>query len=523
LKTEIKLPELGENIESAEVLSILVSAGQTVEKDQPLIELETDKATAELPAESAGTVRDVLVKEGEEVKVGQIILTLETDEDAGEPASGGNGAATAEAEEAAGTEPEEAEDSAAEPDEEPENEEEEDEEPEDEEEEDEEPENEETEPEVEPVPKPAARKSKPKKAPVAEDETEDDEEPAGKAAAPTTGTGTPKIPTLTVSPDDVVQIPTAPPLSPAVIGEVAPAAPSVRRLARELGIDINEVKGAGPGGRISDGDVMAFARRRIAGPRPGGAVPGSATAAAAPALPDFSPWGEVERVRASKVRRVTAKAMTQSWTTIPHVTQFDRADITELDQRRRKYTRRVEKSGAKLTLTAITVKILASAMKAFPQFNASYDDRTEEIVFKQFVNIGVAVDTERGLLVPVIHNADERNITEIAVALEDLAQRSRSRKVKPEELQGGTINLSNLGGLGTTYFSPIVAWPQVAVLGLGRANTEAVHMEGGFVPRLILPLSVSYDHRVIDGADAARFLRWIAEALEQPLLMALEG
>jgi pyruvate dehydrogenase E2 component (dihydrolipoamide acetyltransferase) len=508
MKTEIKLPELGENIETAEVLSVLVSAGDTVEKDQPLIELETDKATAELPAESAGTVRDVLVKEGEEVKVGQIILTLETDEDAGEAASGGNGSAAAEAveeeepEEAAEAEPEVAEE---EPEEEEETVAEEPEEAKEEEEEEKEEEEEEEEEE-----EPAAKTSAPK--PVSK---------TTSRPAPRKKPETPPVPELKVSTEPTERVPGAPPLSPAVIGEVAPAAPSVRRLARELGININEVKGSGPGGRISDGDVMAFARRRIAGPRPGAPAPGAP--GPAPALPDFSPWGEVERVRASKVRRVTAQAMTRSWTTIPHVTQFDRADITELDQRRRKYTQRVEKSGAKLTLTAITVKILASAMKAFPQFNASYDDRTEEIVFKQFVNVGVAVDTEHGLMVPVIHNADERNITEIAVALEDLAQRSRSRKVKPEELQGGTINLSNLGGLGTTYFSPIVAWPQVAVLGLGRANIEAVHVEGEFAPRLILPLSVSYDHRVIDGADAARFLRWVAEALEQPLLMALEG
>jgi pyruvate dehydrogenase E2 component (dihydrolipoamide acetyltransferase) len=477
MKTEIKLPELGENIESAEVLSVLVSAGEAVQKDQPLIELETDKATAELPAESAGTVRDILVKAGEEVKVGQIILTMETDE------SEGNGAAAVAEAPAEGADEEEEEKAEEARD-------------------------------ATPARREAPKAERASREPEAAAEPSRDEDEEEEAEAPPTAPKT-GPPPAAEPPGRTV---TTPPLSPAVIGEVAPAAPSVRRLARELGLNINEVKGSGPGGRISDGDVMSLARRRITAPRPGAAAP-----ATAPALPDFSPWGEVERVRASKIRRGTAQAMTQSWTTIPHVTQFDRADITELDQRRRKYTQRVEKSGAKLTLTAITVKILASAMKAFPQFNASYDARSEEIVFKKFVNIGVAVDTERGLLVPVIHNADEMNITEIAVALEDLAQRSRSRKVTPDELQGGTINLSNLGGLGTTHFSPLVAWPQVAVLGLGRANTEAVFQDGEFVPRLILPLSVSYDHRIIDGADAARFLRWIAEALEQPLLMALEG
>jgi pyruvate dehydrogenase E2 component (dihydrolipoamide acetyltransferase) len=208
---------------------------------------------------------------------------------------------------------------------------------------------------------------------------------------------------------------------------------------------------------------------------------------------------------------------------IPHVTQHDRSDITDLEAWRKRTAPKVEKAGGKLTVTAIIVKALAGAMKVYPQFNASYDSRNEEIVLKKYLHIGVAVDTERGLLVPVIRDADRKNITEIAVDLGDLADRARGRKIKAEELQGANINLSNLGGLGTTDFSPIVAWPQVAVLGVGRATTEAVHRDGVFVPRLMLPLSLSYDHRVIDGADAARFLRWIAGALEEPLLMALEG
>jgi len=190
---------------------------------------------------------------------------------------------------------------------------------------------------------------------------------------------------------------------------------------------------------------------------------------------------------------------------------------------RKRTAARREGAGGKLTLTAIAVKVLASALKVHPKFNASYDARTEEIVYKKYVNIGVAVDTDHGLLAPVIHDADAKNIVSIAARLGDLAERARARKIQAEELQGGNINLSNLGGLGTTYFSPLVAWPHLAVLGLGRAAVEAVHRDGAFQPRLMLPLSVSYDHRVIDGAEAARFLRWIAEALEEPMLLALEG
>jgi pyruvate dehydrogenase E2 component (dihydrolipoamide acetyltransferase) len=309
------------------------------------------------------------------------------------------------------------------------------------------------------------------------------------------------------------------------IGEVAPAAPSVRRLARELGIDIHEVPGTGPGGRISDEDVKGYTRKLIS--RTPGAQPGAPVVVPAgiqvPELPDFTKWGEVEREPANKVRRITAHTLSLSWANIPHVTQFDRADITELSDWRERYADKVEKAGGKLTVTAIAVKAVAGALKVFPKFNASYDARNEEIVYKKYFNIGVAVDTERGLLVPVLKNVDRKNIAGIAVELGDLAERSRNKKIKADELQGGNINISNLGGLGTTYFSPIIAWPQVAIVGVGRAAREAVYQEGGFVPRLILPLSISYDHRLIDGADASRFLRWVAEALEQPLLIALEG
>jgi len=454
MTTEIRIPALGENIESAEVLAVLVRAGEWVEKDQPIIELETDKATAEVPAESSGVVLEVLLKAGQTVQVGDAILRIESTAEKPSAGPAGLGAAASTSTFAVST----------------------------------------------PTAAAPAPESTPASTPA----------PADAAARP-----------LRLV-DEPAAVPDEPGMPPEV-GEPAPAAPSVRRLARELGIDINRVPGQGPQGRVSEEDVKTFARRLLAG---GGARPAPLSVvetAGTPELPDFSPWGDVEREPASRIRRVTAEAMSLSWSVIPHVTQFDRADVTELEAWRKRTASRVEGAGGKLTLTAIAVKVLASALKVHPKFNASYDARTEEIVYKKYVNVGVAVDTDHGLLVPVIHGADARNIMSIAAELGDLAERARSRKIQAEELQGANINLSNLGGLGTTYFSPLVAWPHLAVLGLGRATVEAVHRDGAFQPRLILPLSVSYDHRVIDGADAARFLRWMAEAFEEPVLLALEG
>jgi pyruvate dehydrogenase E2 component (dihydrolipoamide acetyltransferase) len=221
------------------------------------------------------------------------------------------------------------------------------------------------------------------------------------------------------------------------------------------------------------------------------------------------------------MRRTTAATMARSWQLIPHVTQFDRADITELEAlRRRLGERAAAASGAKLTLTAIVLKVAASALRMFPKFGASLDMAREEVVNKQYVHIGVAVDTEHGLTVPVVRDVDQKNLLQIAAEIASLSDRARHRKLGPDDLSGANFTVTNLGGLGTTYFSPIIRWPEVSVLGIGRAVTEAVHGPSGFEPRLILPLSVSYDHRLIDGADAARFQRWIAEALEQPFLLA---
>jgi pyruvate dehydrogenase E2 component (dihydrolipoamide acetyltransferase) len=306
-----------------------------------------------------------------------------------------------------------------------------------------------------------------------------------------------------------------------------PAAPSIRRLARELGIDIYEVKGAGPGGRISEDDVKAHAKALLS------AVISAAQAAqraghfAAPKLPDFTKWGKTERVSMRGVRRKTAEHLAESWNTIPHVTQQDRADITELEQLRARFAPKAQEAGGKMTVTAIALKVCAAALKIFPQFNASIDIEKEEIVYKQYIHIGVAADTDRGLLVPVIRDVDKKNIVELAVELSQLSKKARDKKLTPAEMEGGTFTITNLGGIGGIGFTPIVNHPEVAILGLSRSRMEPEWIQdkdgGKFEPRLILPLSLSYDHRLIDGADAARFLRWIAEAFEQPFLLSVQG
>jgi pyruvate dehydrogenase E2 component (dihydrolipoamide acetyltransferase) len=305
--------------------------------------------------------------------------------------------------------------------------------------------------------------------------------------------------------------------------EPIPAAPHVRRLARELGVDIYEVQGTGPGGRISEDDVKATAKLKILQAPVAALDQGHAGLPAAPELPDFSKWGKVEHVPMRGIRRKTAEHLWQAWITIPHVTQHDKADITELEQLRARFAPKAEQAGGKMTATAIALKICASALKVFHQFNASIDMAKEEVIYKQYINIGVAVDTDRGLLVPVIRDVDKKNIIELAVELSNLSKKARDKKLTPEDMEGGTFTITNLGGLGGTSFTPIINYPEVAILGMSRAHQEPVWMNGKFEPRLLLPLSLSYDHRVIDGADAVRFLRWIVEALEQPFLLSVQG
>jgi pyruvate dehydrogenase E2 component (dihydrolipoamide acetyltransferase) len=468
--SDFTVPELGENVAGGDVTRILVNVGDTIARDQPVLELETDKATIEVPSSVAGVVKSIAVKQGDKIKVGAVVLSVD-DSASQSGAAAGNGAAakTAKAQD----------------------------------------------PTPEPKPQePEARSPQPAKAEPERPEPKVVPMPPRPAAGAGQGQAAPEPPAPAA-----VQAPAVRP-----DGLAAPASPGVRRLAREIGVDINQVQGSGPSGRISLDEVKEQARRILSsvGSAGAGAAAPMGARASRP-LPDFSKWGEVDRQPWSNIRRVTAEHLSYAWTTIPHVTQFDKADVTALEELRKKYKDQVAKAGGGLTVTAMLVRILATAVRTFPQFNASIDGDRGELVYKKYVNIGVAVDTDRGLLVPVIRNADQKNIQQIAIEINALAAKARDRKLTLDEMSGGGMTISNLGGIGGTYFTPIVNWPEVAILGVSRGAIEPVWKDGAFVPRTMLPLSLSYDHRVIDGADAMRFLRWVVEAIEQPFLLSLIG
>jgi pyruvate dehydrogenase E2 component (dihydrolipoamide acetyltransferase) len=444
MAVEFKLPELGENVEKGDVVRLLVNVGDTVKVDQPVLELETDKATIEVPSSVSGVVKEVKVKAGEKVKVGQTVLIV--DETA-----------------AAATAPKAAAPAPA----------------------------------VAPAPK-AAEPAAPKASPAAE-------APARHEVI--------DINTARATPAAAARVAEPRPAAAPSSASLVPAAPSVRRFARELGVDIGGVDGTGPGGRIGQEDVKDHVRGVLGGG-------GAARAVRSGPLPDFSKYGEVEVKPMSNIRRKTAEHLSTAWQA-PHVTQNDRADVTAFEEFRKTYGPRVEKSGGKLTVTAILLKICAKAIAKYPQFASSVDMANESIVYKKFCHIGVAVDTPNGLLVPVIRDADKKTVTEMAAELATLSQKARDKKLSLDEMSGGVFSITNLGGIGGTSFSPIVNQPEVAILGVSRTTTEPVWTNGAFVPRQMLPLSLSYDHRVIDGADAARFLRFVADALEQPLSMYL--
>jgi pyruvate dehydrogenase E2 component (dihydrolipoamide acetyltransferase) len=502
---EVRLPEISENVASGDVTKVLVKAGDRVDVDQPLIELETEKAVFEVPSTAAGVITDIRLKPGDSVDVGGVIAKIETDEKAGVARTGEKQAAGAESaapeKPTAGSE-KTAPHAASEP--------------------------------AEPRPTPAApaQPSEPAPQPRAEERRPAANPPQPTPARPVSQDARPAAAPASPSPQDN----TADNIRDTVVavaqeqGSPAAASPTVRRMARELGVDINQVRGSGPGGRISSEDVSAFAKSIIAGAASGAPVQtgplsiGPAPAgAAARALPDFSRYGDVERTPMSKIRAITAQTMAYAWNTVAHVTQHDEADITALEAARKKYAPRVEAGGGKLTMTAILVKVCASALHRFPDFNASIDVARGEIVHKKYFNIGIAVDTERGLLVPVIKHVDSKNLVSIASDVTDLAEKARTKRIMPDEMEGGCFTISNLGGIGGVGFTPIVYAPEVAILGVSRASMKPVYVNGTFEPRLMLPLSLSYDHRLIDGAAAARFLRWVCEALEDPILLAIEG
>ncbi len=470
---EVKLPELGENVEKGDVVRVLVKPGDVVTAEQAILELETDKATIEVPTSAGGTVAEVRVKPGDKVKVGQVVVVLnegaaqaETEapaakaakgEAAAKPAAPAPAAADAKRDTSTAARSDAATAGAA------------------------------------PEQEPAAER-----APAAETKPAPEPRPAMRTAAA------------------VVDITTGRP-APAASGEpvVVPAAPSVRRYARELGVDIQGVAGTGPGGRIGQEDVKEHVKSVLAG----GGSRGVAQMRTGP-LPDFAKWGDVEVKPMSNIRRKTAEHLSAAWQA-PHVTQHDKADVTALEDFRKTYGPKVEKGGGKLTVTAVAIKVVAMALGRFPQFASSVDMANEAIVYKKYAHIGLAVDTPNGLLVPVIRDADRKTITEIAAELAAVSQKARDRKLSLEEMAGGVFSITNLGGIGGTSFTPIINQPEVAILGMSRAAVEPVWKDSAFVPRQMLPLSLSYDHRVIDGADAARFLRFVAEGLEQPFTLYL--
>jgi pyruvate dehydrogenase E2 component (dihydrolipoamide acetyltransferase) len=341
--------------------------------------------------------------------------------------------------------------------------------------------------------------------------------PAPKEEAPVEAAHEPEAP-VAEAPAPVVEEAPAPapepkaapaPVAAPAAEKAVSAAPNVRRLARELGVDIHDVTPGTSGGRINLEDVKQFAKSNMGG---GGAKQKSASA------------GGVRVEKMSAIRKATMNHMTHCWTTIPHVTQHDMADITKLEELRKRFAPKAEAEGAKLTVTAILLKVVASALKVFPNFNCSIDPEKSEIIYKDFYNIGIAVDTEKGLMVPVIQDADQKNMVEIAQDLGGIAKKARAGKISLADMQGGTFTITNLGGIGGSFFTPIVNSPEVAILGVGRAIMDpCIGKNEMCAPRLRMPLSLSYDHRIIDGADGARFLRWIVEAIEEPMLISLEG
>ncbi|MFC2085129.1 2-oxo acid dehydrogenase subunit E2 [Bacteroidota bacterium] len=553
---EFKLPELGENIESAEITKLLVEPGSKINPDQIVFEIETDKASVEVPSEVEGIIKDVFFKEGDSVKIGEVIFTIDTaaeDEKTEILKKNNNELADISAMNKK-TEKEsvdnidkvnddlprviefqlpelgeniesaeitkiivnvgnkvvkdqvlfEIETDKA---------------------------NVEVPSEINGI----VREVKIKEGDISKvgdvvllletsdkiEKTEIEEIKSPKSDVDKIETNNKEVkPTSSVKAEQQLFTQKEKLYSEKseISRKFAPASPSVRRFAREIGIDIHQVSGTGPGGRISIDDVKLHAKnlnQRI--------IKESLAVLKTEPLPDFSKLGEVNIQAMSNVRKKTAEHLSYAWSTIPHVTQFDKADITHLEKLRKQFSPNVESSGGKLTITAILLKICASALKIFPQFNSSIDMNRKEIIYKSYYNIGIAVDTERGLLVPVIRNVDKKNLLQLSMELKEISQKAREKKLSIEDMQGGNFSISNLGSIGGTYFTPIINSPEVAILGVSRGVYEQAYINKEFEPRLMLPLSLSYDHRIIDGADAARFIKWISSALENPFLLNIEG
>jgi pyruvate dehydrogenase E2 component (dihydrolipoamide acetyltransferase) len=432
---EFKLPNLGEGVAQGEVVAVNVKPGDALTKGEPMLEVETDKAVADVGAPENGTLVSIAVKVGDKVKPGNVIVTYEP------------GAASA----------------------------------------------------------PAAKGDTKSDKPAA---------PAAKAAAAPRTDAEVSAPKPAPNP---IALTTAPPEkhgAPAATGGLVAASPGVRKFARELGVDLTAVTGTGGGGRILESDVKDYVKRVLAG---GGASAGGG-GVSQPKMPDFTRWGAVEKVPLKGVRRATAEGMARNWGLIPHVTQFDVVDITATEASRKKLADKRKGQPGKITMTILAIKAVTKALGEFPQFASSIDMTAGEgeLIRKSYRHIGIAVDSPNGLMVPVLRDTDKKGLTELATELEGLAEKVRSRKIALEDMQGSVFTISNLGGIGGTFFTPIVNWPEVAILGISKSRQELQMVDGRIEARLVMGLSLSYDHRVIDGADGARFLKRVGEILSDP-------
>jgi pyruvate dehydrogenase E2 component (dihydrolipoamide acetyltransferase) len=425
--TEVKVPDIGD-FGDVPVIEVHVKPGDAVNADDPLVTLESDKATMDVPSPAGGAVADVLVKVGDTVSEGTPILMLQP----------GDGAMTE---------------------------------------------------------------------PPSLVEQQEPPPEAAQAAAPVAAA---PAPTATAAPT-AAQPPAAPAAAAPDVAGVH-AGPSVRRMAREFGIDLGEVTGTGPKGRITKEDLLGFLRGPAEAPAPAAAPAGMGI----PEIPaqDFSKFGPVETKALARIKKLSGPFLHRSWLNVPHVTHTDEADITDLDKYRKELDTEAKADGYRVTLLAFLVKACVSALKQFPEFNSSLSPEKDSLILKKFYNIGIAVDTPDGLVVPVVKDADRKGITELSKEFGDISKKARDGKLSPGDMQGGTFTISSLGGIGGTSFTPIVNAPEVAILGVVRSKMSPVWNGSEFVPRMMLPLSLSYDHRVIDGALAARFTRQLCHLLE---------
>jgi pyruvate dehydrogenase E2 component (dihydrolipoamide acetyltransferase) len=417
---DVKLPKLGEGADSGVVVNIFVKEGDTVAKDQAILELENEKAVASIPSTGAGVVAKVHVKSGDRVGVGARLITItENGQTAAAPV------ATA-------------------------------------------------------APKPAAKKVVAQAAPEPEETVEESSEAEEE-----------------ISDENVA------------------ASPSIRKMARELGINLGKIRGSESGGRIVIGDVRAYIQRLVkAAAKPAPVAASAASAKPAPVQIDFSQWGPVSKKPVTPLRKVIARRMTESWNSVPRVTQFDDADFTKLGELRKKFAAAYEAKGIKLTLTPFILKAVAETLKKHPMFNSSLDEVANEIVIKEYIHLGIAVDTDQGLMVPVIRDVNKKSMLDLAKELESLAAKARDRKITADEMKGGTFTISNQGAIGGAHFTPIVNLPEVAILGLGRGALKPVVRDGKVEVRMMTPLGLSYDHRVVDGGASARFTVDLVKAFE---------